>query len=148
MNLVFDIHVLLLVLGGILAASAVIVAQKPNLGPWIEKLAPFQTLVGLGLVALGFIDGILLIPHITDVFRVNLLLAAVQLTICGASILLGALFGMGPILQFLAGNAAAERKAQEFVTNVAPYQALIGLAALASALLYALYRFHLMTMAM
>ncbi len=148
MDLVFDIHVLALVLGGILAASAIIIAQKPSLGPWIEKLAPFQTLTGLGLISLGFVNGIRLIPRITDIFRVNLLLAAVQLTVCGTSILLGALFGMGPILKFLAGNAAAERKAQEFVDNVAPYQALIGLVALASALLYFLYRFNLMTMAM
>lgn len=148
MDLVFDVHVLVLVLGGVLAASAVIIAQKPSLRSIIEKLAPLQTLIGVALIVLGFLNGIRLIPHITDFFRTNLLLAAVQLTVCGASILLGALFGMGPILKLLAGNAAAERKAQQLVTDIAPYQALIGLVALVSALVYFLYRFHLMTMAM
>lgn len=148
MDLVFDIHVLVLVLGGILAASALIVAQKPNAQQVIDKIAPFQTTIGLALIALGIVNGVRLIPHITDIFRVNLLLAAVQLTICGASILLGVLFGMGPIMKFFAGNAAAERKAQELVTNVAPYQVLIGLAALGASLLYFLYRFKLMTMTM
>lgn len=148
MDLVFDIHVLILVLGGILAASALIVAQKPNAQQVIDKLAPFQTTIGLALIAFGIVNGVRLIPRISDIFRVNLLLAAVQLTVCGASILLGVLFGMGPIMKFFAGNAAAERKAQELVTNVAPYQVLIGLAALGAALLYFLYRFNLMTMAM
>lgn len=148
MDLVFDVHVLVLVLGGILAASALIVAQKPNAKQIIDKLAPFQTMIGLGLIALGIVNGVRLIPTITDIFRVNLLLAAVQLTICGASILLGILFGIGPILNFFAGNAAAERKAQEFVANVAPYQVLIGLASLGASLVYFLYRFKLMSMSM
>ena len=148
MDLVFDIHVIVLVLGGILAVSALIVAQKPNAQALIQKLAPYQTMIGLALVALGIVDGIRLLPHVADAFKTNLLLAAVELTICGVSILLGALFGMGPIMHFFAGNRAAEEKVHELVMKVAPYQVLIGLAGLAGALLYFLYRFHIMTMSM
>jgi hypothetical protein len=148
MDLLFDIHVLVLVLGGILAVSALIVAQKPNARQMIEKIAPYQTLIGLGLIGLGIVNFFRMVPHLTDAFKVNLLLAAVELTICGASILLGALFGMGTILKFLAGNAAAEQKAHDLVMKVAPYQVLIGLAGLAASLFYFLYRFKILTMSM
>jgi hypothetical protein len=148
MGLLFDIHVVVLVLGGILAVSALIVAQKPNARQVIEKIAPYQTTIGLVLIALGIVNFVRIVPNISGEFVKNLLVAAVMLAVCGASILLGVLFGMGPIMHFLAGNAAAEQKAHELVMKVAPYQVLIGLAGLAAAAFYFLYRFHILSVSM
>ena len=145
MNILFDIHVIVLVLGGILAASALIVAQKPDAAKLIAKLAPYQTTIGIALIVLGIVNFVRLVPHLTEAFKFNLLLGAVELTICGASALLGVLFAMGPIMHFFAGNATAERKALELHAKVAPYQLLIGLAGLLGAAFYFLYRFHIIT---
>src|SRR5512140_2320522 len=113
MQLLFDINVIVLILGGILAVSALIVAQKPNAKELIDKLSPYQALIGVGLVALGIIDGLWLLPKIADFFKTNLLSAAVSLTVVAASILLGALFGMGQIIKMIPGNSTAEQKALE-----------------------------------
>jgi hypothetical protein len=146
MDVLFDIHVIVLVLGGILALSALIVAQKPNAKQTIDKLVPYQATIGVALVALGIVNGLRLLPKISDAFKTNLLLAAVQLSVIGVSILLGALFGMGLITKLIPGNSNAEHKAYELAQKIAPYQILLGLIGLAAAALYFLYRFHILTM--
>jgi hypothetical protein len=69
----YDINAVVLILGGILAVSALIVAQKPNAQQMIDKLVPFQAIIGVGLVVLGIIDGVWLLPKIADFFKTNLL---------------------------------------------------------------------------
>ncbi len=144
MDLLFDIHAIALILAGILALSAIIVAQKPDAKQMIDKLVPYQAIIGVGLVGLGIVDGLRLLPHVADFFKVNLILAAVQLTIVAAGILLGALFGMGQILKWIP-NLTAEQKAMELTQKVAPYQVLLGLVGLAASVVYFLYRFHLIS---
>lgn len=144
--LLFDINAIVLVLGGILALSALIVAQKPNARQLIDRLTPYQAVIGVALVVLGIIDGLWALPKLADMFKINLLLGAVWLTVVGASILLGALFGMGQIIKMIPGNSSAQQKALQLAQKVAPYQVLIGLLGLAGSLLYFLYRFKLLTM--
>jgi hypothetical protein len=146
--LLFDINSIVLILGGILAASALIVAQKPNARELIDKLSPFQALIGIALVVLGLIDGLWLLPKIADLFKVNLLSAAVSLTVAGVSILLGVVFGLGPISNMMGNNQAAKQKAAELAQKIVPFQLLLGLIGLAAALLYFLYRFKILTMSM
>ena len=145
MDLLFGIHAIVLILAGILALSALIVAQRPDARQMIDKLTPYQAMIGVGLVVLGIVDGLRLLPHIADFFKVNLILAAVQLTVVGAGILLGALFGMNQILKWMPGNETAAQKAHELVAKVAPYQVLLGLVGIAASIAYFLYRFHIIT---
>jgi hypothetical protein len=146
--LLFDINAIVLILGGILAVSALIVAQKPNAKEMIDKLVPFQTLIGIGLVVLGLIDFLWLVPKITDMFKLNLLMAATQLTVVGVSVVLGALLGMGSIMNMMGNNQAAKDKATQLAQKLAPYQVLLGLVGIAGALVYFLYRFKILTMSM
>ena len=44
----YDINAVVLILGGILAVSALLVAQKPNAQQMIDKLVPFQAIIGIG----------------------------------------------------------------------------------------------------
>src|SRR6266478_5657478 len=102
MDLLFDVNALVLVLGGILALSALIVAQKPNAKEMIDKLMPFQTLIGVGLVALGIINFVRMLPHLTgDFFKQNLLQNASALTIVGVSVVLGFMLGFPSIMNMM-----------------------------------------------
>ncbi len=131
--LIFDVNALVLVVGGILAAAPLLVADRPRARRAVERLAPFQALIGIGLVVLGVIDGLWALPKLADIFTINLLQGAAWLTVVGVSILLGALFGLGPIVKQLAQKLAV-------------YQVLLGLLGLGGSVAYFLYRFHLVTL--
>jgi hypothetical protein len=142
----FDINSIVLILGGILATSAIIVAQRPDTKKLIDTLTPFQTVIGVALMVMGIINGVWLIPQITNFFKVNLLSAAVSLTVCGASIVLGALFGAAQIAQFIPGKTLHQNMGAELAQKVAPYQVLLGLVGVVASIAYFLYRFHILTM--
>lgn len=144
--LLFDVNVIVLILGGVLAISGLIVAKKPDAKQLIDKLSPYQALIGVGLVALGVINFLRIVGYLTDMFHVNLLLGAVWLCVIGCSVLLGALFGMPQITKWIPGNSTAEQKALELTQKLAPYQVVLGLVGVASSLIYFLYRFHILTM--
>jgi hypothetical protein len=142
--MVGDLNALLLILGSILAMSAIIVARRPDAKAMIDKLVPFQALIGVGMIVLGVIHFIRVIPTLTDIFKVNLLQAAVVLAVIGVSILLGVLFG-APQIAKLMPDLKAEQKAMELAHKVGPYQVLLGLVGVLAALLYFLYRFKIIT---
>jgi hypothetical protein len=139
-----DLNALLLILGCVLAMSSIIVARRPDAKAVIDKLVAFQALIGIVLVVLGVIHFIQVLPTLTDIFKVNLLRAAVVLAVIGASVLLGVLFG-APQIAKLMPDLKAEQKAMELAKKIAPYQVLLGLAGLVSALVYFLYRFKIIT---
>jgi hypothetical protein len=47
------INALLLIVGGILALSGIIVANQPNAKNVIDKLVPYQAIIGVALLVLG-----------------------------------------------------------------------------------------------
>jgi hypothetical protein len=140
----FELNIAVLILGCILALSGLIVAKKPDAKEMIDKLVPFQALIGVGMIVLGVINFIRMLPSLTDSLKVNLLMAAAALTIVGVSVLLGALFGMPQIAKMIP-DAQAEQKATQLSQKVAPYQVLLGLVGLGACVLYFLYRFKIMT---
>ena len=139
-----DINALLLILGCLLAISALIIAKKPDAKAALDKLVPFQALIGIGLVVLGIINFINVLPALTDIFKVNLLQAAAVLAVIGVSVLLGALFGMPQIAKMIP-DQKAEQKAMQISQKVAPYQVVLGLGGLAAVLVYFLYRFKIIS---
>jgi len=139
-----DINALLLILGSLLAISALIIAKKPDAKAALDKLVPFQALIGVGLIVLGIINFISVLPGLTDIFKVNLLQAAAVLAVIGDSVLLGALFGMPQIAKMIP-DQKAEQKAMQISQKVAPYQVVLGLVGLAAVLVYFLYRFKLIS---
>jgi hypothetical protein len=138
------INALLLILGGILATASVIVAKKPEARPMIEKLVPFQVLIGIALLVLGVVNllrwlghGLLGAISHTPIFGMTFLALSVM------SILLGILFGMPQILKALQGNAQAEQRAIQVMTQIAPYQVMIGGVGIIAALLALAYDLHI-----
>ncbi len=137
------LNAIAVILGSILAISGLIIAKKPDAKQLIDKLSPYQAVIGVAMVALGIVNFIRFLPYISDSFKVNLLFAASILAMLGVSVLLGALFGMPQIAKWIPGETPAEAKALELSQKVAPYQVVLGLVGLVSALIYLLYRYNI-----
>jgi hypothetical protein len=139
-----DINAVVVILGGILALSAMIVAKQPNAQNLIAKLTPWQTIIGIGLIILGVINFVRMVPHISgDAFVKNLMVVAADLIVIGGGILLGAMLGMNQILEMIP-SPQGKQKFWETMQKVFPFQILLGLICLAGAVAHFLYRVGLL----
>jgi hypothetical protein len=138
------VNAIIVILGGILAVSGLIIAKKPDAKAMIDKLVPYQAMIGVAMVGFGLINLLRLLGYLTDMFKVNLILAAAVWSMLGTSIVLGALFGMPQIVKWIPGNSNAEQKAMELSQKVAPFQVILGLVAIVSSVVYLLFRFNIL----
>ena len=141
------VNAIVAILGGILAASAMILARKPDAKQLIDKLTPYQALIGVGMIALGVINFLRILGYLTDVFKVNLMLASALLALLLTSVALGGLFGMPQITKWIPGESSAEQKALDLTRKVAPYQGILGLVAIVASLMTLLYQFKILSWA-
>src|SRR5262252_3611857 len=111
---------ILLILGGILAASSLIVAKKPNAKDLIAKLTPYQAIIGICLLAFGVwrLIWLLTTAHVFSLFGVIPVAAITYLAAVICSILLGLMFGM-PMLAKVSASGAA--KGEEMAKKLAPF---------------------------
>ncbi len=138
-DLLLLINIILGVLGGLLAAAALIISKKPDAKQYIDKLAAYQAFIGVGLIALSVINFFRVLDLLSVLFKVAFLFSASFLAMVGSGILLGALFGMPQIAKWIPGESSAEQKAVELSKKVAPYQVLLGVISLVSSLIVLLY---------
>jgi hypothetical protein len=137
------IHPLLLIVAGILAASSLIVAKKPDAKQLIDKLVPFQAIIGVALLAFGLFQARLLFAMFRFLSAAPLAaLTGIAIIVC--SILLGFMFGMPQIAKWMPGDGAAEQKGLELSRKLAPFQLMIGVIGAAAALVGLLFYFHIM----
>ena len=129
--------------GGILAASALIIARKPNAKELIDKLTPYQGWIGIVMFFWG-VWGIL------DAVRFMGLLSQRPLfwifwLACGvADLLVGFLLGFGLITKYALGkNAAAQARGQQIRAKLAGYQGVFGLFAITMGTLYIVWLYVL-----
>ncbi len=125
---------LLLIAAGILAASALIVAKKPDAKQLIDKLAPYQATMGIALLVWCVYN---LFVHI----GISLMMAILKMWPIGgialwgglvSGILLGIMFGMPMMAKMSAGGAA---KGEQMAKKLAPFQVIIGIVAMVSGLM-------------
>lgn len=133
----------LLILGSILALSGLIISKKPDAKALIDKLSPYQAVIGVAMLATGIWWLLRWGGYLIDAFKFNAILAASIWGVIGVSILLGALFGMPQIAKWIPGDSPAEQKALELSKKVAPFQVVLGAVGLASAFVYLLFRFNI-----
>jgi len=136
---------ILLILGGILAASGVIVAKQPNARQLIDKLVPFQAGIGIALLVIGLYNLLLAFrtPSIFDFIHFAPLFGITLLAMIVSAILLGFLFGMPQIVKWLPANAAAQKGLAQS-NKLASFQVVIGVVGIASSLIFFLYRFSIL----
>jgi hypothetical protein len=131
---------ILLILGSILAISGLIIAKKPDAKAMIDRLSPYQAMIGVFMLATGIWW---LLRWGGQLIQLDsAVLAACIWAVIAVSILLGALFGMPQIAKWIPGESPAEQKALELSQKVAPYQVALGVIGLASAFVYLLFRFN------
>ncbi len=133
------ITVIMLTLAGVLALSGLIIAQKPQAKDLIDKLVPFQGIIGVILLVWGIVNAARMLPHMNDMtasgFPMSILLAAVGTLV--AELGLGFLFGMPLVAKWIPGDSPAEQKAMEMQKKVLPFQSLLGVVAIVAAVLMA-----------
>jgi ABC-type multidrug transport system permease subunit len=118
-----------LMLLGVLAVPNLILGKKPELKPTLDKLTPFQGWIGVGAALSGLLGLVF-----SSLLGLAVLAVAplwwITLTATNVVILcLGLLLGVGTMKTFVK-DPAAQQKLDLTVTKIAPYQGMLGLAAI------------------
>ena len=127
---------LVTIAGGILAASALIIARKPNAKDLIDKLTPYQGWIGVVMFFWGTWELIGCVTHLGllashPVFWIFALATSV------ADLAVGFLLGFGLITRYALGkNAVARARGQQIRAKLAGYQGVFGVLAIVMGALY------------
>ena len=143
-DILIFVNICLGIAGGILAAAALIVSKKANAKAMIDKLTPYQALIGVGMVGVSIINFFRMLGGFTTTLKYLPLLGSSALAMLGSGVLLGALFGMPQIAKWIPGESSAEAKALEPSKKVAPYQVMLGIIAIVSSLIMLLYMLRIL----
>lgn len=129
------IFIFLLLLGGILALSNLIVAKRPDAQRVIDQLAPFQALIGVGLLVMSLYVTVKAGPiNMVRLIQSNTFVGVALLGGVLSGIALGFFFGMPQIAKWLPGPTSGQ-KATELSWKLAPFTMLAGVVALGAAAL-------------
>lgn len=120
---------LLLIVAGILAASALIIKNQPNARDLIAKLVPFQGIIGIILLLWALVLLLFnVLPNLGLLFQYVPLTALLLLLTLLVAIALGFLLGYGLIAQYaLNKNAGAANSGEAARLKLAPIQGILGL---------------------
>jgi hypothetical protein len=129
--------VAMLIVGGILASSSLIVARKPNAKELIDKLTPYQGWIGIALFLGGIVDTFFLIRYIGAMFQASFLLSIFYIIAVPTELLIGFLLGFGLITKYaLSKNETALAKGQAMRAKLAPIQGILGILAIIVGVIY------------
>jgi len=127
---------LITIVGGLLAASALIIARKPNAKDLIDKLTPYQGWIGLVMFVWGVWDSITILRNISGLVHAPLImLFAIAITVTDLAV--GFLLGFGLLTKYALGKSpTALARGQQVRAKLATYQGVFGLAAIALGAVY------------
>ncbi len=120
---------ILTIVGGVITASPLIVARKPNAKELFARIAPYQGFFGVGILALGILWLVRWLPNLSLSF--SSLNGAIVLAMIVANILLGFLMGFGLLSGLLAKNETAKQKSQALIAKLTSIQIPLGVGAVA-----------------
>lgn len=131
--------IIALLLAATIALSAIIISKQPSAKELIDKLTPFQGFLGVGLLVLGIIDLIKVLPHLDLISKLPYMMSLAIYGSVASEVFLGFLLGMPLIAKWIPGDSPAEQKALEMQKKIIPFQAILGGLAVVTALLLAYY---------
>jgi len=134
----------LLIVCGVLAAASWIVSKSPNAKQAIDKLVPFQGLLGVVLLVIGIVDFIRWLDVIKHSFKGGVLFGLTFWGTVLTAILLGFLLGMPQIAKWIPGDSPAETKALEMQKKLGVYSTIVGFLGIAFGILLLLYRMEIL----
>jgi len=133
------ILVVLLLFGGLIAISGLIAMKKPNAAEIVQKLVPFQGLIGIALFTLGIVYFFVVGPgQLARMFRRNGFVGMIHVAMMLVPLLLGFYYSMLLVASLIPGRTLSENKAVALAEKLGIYSMLIGLLAIATALTYIL----------
>lgn len=121
---------ILLIILGILAVPSLLLSKKPNAKELLDKIAPFQGIIGVIFCLWGIftlIGCILGLSWLTaaPIYWITWLLVAI------VEMVLGFLLGYGLIAKYaLSKNEAAKAKGEQLLAKLAPMQGKFGIVAI------------------
>lgn len=130
-------YVIVPFIGGIMAASAVIVAKKPEAEKLIGVLSPYKGFIGVGMLGLGIWKAIDFLPDVSLILKFSKLWGISGIAIIFSLITVGFILGAGTIAGWIPGEGAAEKKGMEFQKKLLPYEATLGFVAVGASILMA-----------
>ena len=124
------------IIGGIIAASGLIIARRPDAQQWIDKLTPYQGWLGFGLFAWGMYWLVAFILPNFGAFTSAPLQLAIVMAVLVSGVGVGFLLGFGLIAKYaLSKNATAEAKGNALRQRLMTIQAPLGVVAIVSGVL-------------
>lgn len=134
---------LITIAGGILAASSLIIARKPNAKDLIDKLTPYQGWIGLVMFFWGVWDTLGAV-RMMSLLSVRPLLWIFWLSTSVIDLIVGFLLGFGLITKYALGKSPqAMARGQQIRAKLAGYQGTFGLLAIAAGVLYLVWLYVL-----
>jgi hypothetical protein len=125
------IYGIITLLGGLLAASAFVVARKPNARELIDALTPYQGWIGIVLFGWGVWMTLSFVLHLGDYLRWPIPWLATYLALTAVDLGVGFLLGFALLTKYvLSKNAAAMARGQELRQKLVGVQIPLGLTAI------------------
>lgn len=133
------IIVIFLLVGGVIAISGLIVSKKPNAAAIIDKLMPFQGLVGIALFILGWVYLIAMGPRrLGRLVKFDGFIGMINIALVVIPVLLGFYFSMLLIASQIPGKTLSDNRAVALADKLGFYSLLLGLVAIGTAVAYVL----------
>jgi hypothetical protein len=129
----------LLIACGVLACASWIVSKKPNAKQLIDKLVPFQGLLGVALLVVGIINLVRSLDGLKYWFKLGALYGITMWSTIVVSILLGFLLGMPQIAKWIPGDSPGEQKALDMQKKLGAYSTIVGFIGIVCGVLVLLY---------
>lgn len=130
----FIVFGLLAIIAGALAAANIVIEKLPNTKEYIEKMIPYQAVIGA--VAL-----VLSVLKLLDAFALKMDNFSLIINLCciASTAIVGFLLGFPMVQQFMANDENSKAKAEEIRKKLSAYQVIAGLVALGSGVYVLLY---------
>ena len=125
------------IIGGLVAASGLIIARRPDAQEYIDKITPYQGWLGMGLFSWGLYWLLsFVLPNLGSFASSAPLQLAIIMAVLVSGIGVGFLLGFGLITKYaLSKNATAEAKGKALRQRLVAIQAPLGLVAIVSGVL-------------
>jgi len=118
---------ILLATAGALAVYPRIVQARPDFKQLLDKILPYQGLIGLVVLLWGLLWGLHLLGHMGMMMSYVPVFLVIDIVSCVDGVLLGLLLGYGLIAQYVLGNSAeALKHGETWRGRLAARQTLLG----------------------
>jgi hypothetical protein len=118
---------ILLAVAGALAVYPRIVQARPDVKQLLDKILPYQGVIGIVTLVWGLLWGLHLLGHMGVMMSYVPVLLLIDLVSCIDGVLLGLLLGYGLIAQYLLGsNTEALRRGETWRSKLSARQTLLG----------------------